>query len=259
LRVEEHGRGPAVLLAHGMWCDAGMFARLTADLARDHRVIVPDLRAHGGSEVPAAAWSVADLADDLVAILDELDVPRVILAGFSMGGMAAVDFAVRYPRRLTGLALMGTSAASEELMRGAQIRALARLIDLTGQSRFLAREASRTNFSAGFRRADPTEVRRWESTVRAMSRQALAQALRAVAGRPDLLQRLDEVRVPAVVMTGGADAVVRPRWSQAMQRHLPRSRLVVYPGVGHAVPNERPGEVAALLRELDAVGPGRGP
>lgn len=250
LCVDDLGAGPVVLLAHGMWCDAGMFERLAADLARDHRVLVPDLRAHGRSEVPKAQWSIADLADDLHALLDALEIRRVTLAGFSMGGMAAVDFALRYGDRLDGLVLMGTSAAAEELVRVAEIRALAKIIEIAGIPRFLAREASHSTFSAEFREAHPAEVRRWESVVQAMGRPALVQALRAVGNRPSQLEALAEVRTPALVISGLADRVMRPRWSEAIHRRLPRGRLITYPSVGHAVPTERPLEVAALLRGL---------
>jgi 3-oxoadipate enol-lactonase len=256
LCLEEQGKGPAVLLAHGMWCDAGMFAELAALLAPRARVLVPDLRAHGRSDVPDRQWSIADLADDLVALLDALEVDRVVLAGFSMGGMAAVEFALRYPGRLAGLALIGTSAATETLVRSAEIRALAKLIDLTGPARFLPTEASRATFSTPFRKSHAREIRRWESVVRAMPPAALSQALRAVAGRRNLLDRLGEIRVPLIIAAGRADRVVRPRWSEAMHRAAPASRLVLLPRAGHAVPTERPKEVADLLQTLLPPPPG---
>ena len=252
LCVDDYGAGPAVLLAHGMWCDAGMFARLSAELARDHRVLVPDLRAHGRSDVPETTWTIADLADDLFAILEALEIPKVTLAGFSMGGMAAADFALRHGDRLTGLSLIGTSAAAEELVRVAEIKALVKIIKIAGPSKFLAHEAARSTFSKEFHQRNPGEITRWVSVVNAMRAPALVQALRAVASRPSLLERLNEVRAPAVVVSGTADRVVRPRWSEAMQRRLPHSRLVALPGVGHAVPTERPMEVAALIRGLES-------
>lgn len=252
LCVDDLGAGPAVLLAHGMWCDAGMFGRLAGELARDHRVLVPDFRAHGRSDVPGASWRIADLADDLAALLDQLGVPTVTLAGFSMGGMAAVDFALRYTDRLDGLVLMGTSAAAEELVRVAEIRTLARIIEVAGPPKFLAHEASRSTFSAEFREQEPGEIRRWESVIQAMGRPALVQALRAVGGRPSQLEALGELPVPTLIISGLADRIMRPRWSEALHRRIPRSRLVTYPGVGHAVPTERPLEVAALVRGLRA-------
>ena len=252
LCVDDLGAGPVVLLAHGMWCDAGMFTQLATELARDHRVLVPDLRGHGRSDVPSTAWTIADLADDLHAIVEQLGVDRLTLAGFSMGGMAAADFALRHANRLSGLALIGTSAAAEELFRVVEIRTLATVIELTGPPRFLAREASRSNFSPEFRKANPEEMRRWESVVQAMSGPALVQSLRAVAGRRSMLDRLGEVPAPTLIVTGTADKVLRPRWSAAMHHRLPHSQLVAYAGVGHAVPTERPREVAALLRDLAA-------
>jgi len=255
LCFDDRGAGEVILLAHGMWCDAGMFAALADDLATDHRVLVPDFRAHGRSDLPAEGWSIADLADDLQAILDSIDVERVTLAGFSMGGMAAVDFALRFPDRLTGLGLLGTSAAAEEFVRTAEIHALARILLLAGPPRFLAHEAGRTTFSAEFRAAEPATVRRWVAAVQAMSREALVQALRAVGDRPSLLESLDTIRVPTVIVTGSADKVVRPRWSAAMARRIPGARLVNLIGVGHAAPTERPAEVAALLRQLRPPAP----
>jgi len=254
VHLEERGAGPPVLLAHGMWCDGGMFARLATELARDHRVLVPDLRGHGRTTVPATQWEIGDLALDLVALLDHLEIERVTLLGFSMGGMAAIDLAIHFPKRLEALALVGTSAAAEELLRALEIRALARIIQLTGQARYLAREAARSTFSPSFRKADPAAVARWESSVRAMEDRALIQALHAVASRPSLLERLDEITVTSVIAAGGADRVLKPRWSKAMHRRLRRSKLVIYPKTGHAVPTERPLEMAALVRGLGAGG-----
>ena len=256
LCVDDRGQGPAVLLAHGMWCDAGMFQTLAQLLAPKARVLVPDLRAHGRSDVPTSSWTVADLADDLAAILDQLEIPRVVLVGFSMGGMAAVEFALRYPDRLTGLMLVGTSAAAEALVRTTQIKVLARLIELTGPARFLPNEASRATFSSQFRRRYPKEITRWESVVRAMPPVALTQSLRAVAGRRPLLDQLSQIRVPVTIVAGKADAVVKPKASEAMHRRIPGSTLVVYPRTGHAVPTERPGDVAQLIQGLLPAGPG---
>ena len=250
LRVECWGKGPAILLAHGMWCDAGMFTRMAAHLARDHRVLIPDLRGHGKSTVPDQPWRIADISDDLATIMDQLDCEQVILTGFSMGGMAAVDFTLRYPARVSQLALICTSAAREAPIRRLEITALATLIERVGPPHFLPRAAARAAFSAPYQRSNPGDFRRWAETVAAMEPAALVQALRAVAGRDDLLDRLGEIRVPTLIVTGSADHVVAPRRSLEMRRRLPRSRLVRLQGAGHATPVERAEEVAGLLREL---------
>jgi pimeloyl-ACP methyl ester carboxylesterase len=250
LRVECWGKGPPILLAHGMWCDAGMFSGMAADLARDHRVLIPDLRGHGQSTVPGQPWRIADISDDLATIMDKLDCEQVTLAGFSMGGMAAVDFALRYPARVSQLALICSSAAREAPIRRLEITALATLIERVGPPHFLPRATARAAFSAAYQRDNPADFRRWAETVAAMDPPAMVQALRAVAGREDLLGRLGEIRLPTLIVTGSADHVVAPRRSLEMRRRLPRARLVQLQGAGHAAPVERAEEVAGLLRDL---------
>jgi pimeloyl-ACP methyl ester carboxylesterase len=250
LRVECWGKGPPILLAHGMWCDAGMFSGMAAHLARDHRVLIPDLRGHGQSTVPGQPWRIADISDDLATIMDQLDCEQVTLAGFSMGGMAAVDFALRYPARVSQLALICSSAAREAPIRRLEITALATLIERVGPPHFLPRATARAAFSAAYQRDNPADFRRWAETVAAMDPPAMVQALRAVAGREDLLGRLGEIRVPTLIVTGSADHVVAPRRSLEMRRRLPRARLVQLQGAGHAAPVERAEEVAGLLRDL---------
>ena len=250
LRVECWGKGPPILLAHGMWCDAGMFTGMAVHLARDHRVLIPDLRGHGQSTVPDQPWRIADISDDLATIMDQLDCGQVILAGFSMGGMAAVDFVLRYPARVSQLALICTSAAREAPIRRLEITALAALIERVGPPHFLPRATARAAFSVAYQRENPGDFRRWAETVAAMDPPAMVQALRAVAGREDLLGRLGEIQVPTLIVTGSADHVVAPRRSLEMRRRLPRARLVQLRGAGHAAPVERAEEVAGLLRDL---------
>jgi pimeloyl-ACP methyl ester carboxylesterase len=250
LLVREAGQGPPVVLAHGMWCEGGMFAELTTSLARDCRVIVPDFRGHGGSEVPEEPWTIRDLALDLVALFDALQVSRAVVAGFSMGGMAALHLALEYPRRVLGLGLISTSAEAEDLIRVAEIRALSNLIRMTGVPDWIAHRAAKITFSSEFRRANPASVARWESAILAMPPAALRQALSAVVGRPSVAERLGEIRVPGFVLTGSADRIVPPHCSSTLSHGLPRARLVVLRGAGHAVPLERPRETAAAIREL---------
>jgi pimeloyl-ACP methyl ester carboxylesterase len=248
--VRESGTGTPVLLLHGMWCESGMWLPVLERLAPSHRVVAPDFRAHGGTAVPAPGWSIADLADDMVSLLDKLDIPVAAVAGFSMGGMAALHMALRYPKRVSSLALIGTSAGAEEMVRVAQIRGLDQVIRAVGFRDWMVRESARATFSSRFRRAKPAAVTRWSAAVRAMTSPALRQGLDAVASRPSLVDELPRIRVPATIVTGTADRVLRPRWSLVMRDHLPVATLVIQRGAGHAVPIERPSETAAVIAGL---------
>lgn len=252
LFVRDSGRtsAPAVVLAHGMWCEGGMFAPVAKELAGDYRVVTPDFRAHGRSEVPASSWTISDLAIDLLTILDTIGIERAVIAGFSMGGMAALQLAISHPDRVGGLVLLSTSAGPEEKFRILQIGVLVGLLNAVGPQEVIVREASRTTFSREFRRSYPERVERWERAIRAMKRPALVQALQAIAERPSVLKHLGHIRVPVHIATGADDRVLRPRWSRAMHEEIRASRLTVFEGAGHAIPIERPDETAGLIAEL---------
>jgi pimeloyl-ACP methyl ester carboxylesterase len=223
LFVRDEGQGEAFLLAHGMWCAGHMFDPMAAELSATHRVITPDLRAHGRSGVPRSSWSVVDVAEDYVRILDALRVDRVILGGYSMGGMAAVHFALKYPDRLSALILMSTSASAEPWVRRRELEALAATVTVTGAPHWLAFQAAYGVFTPGFRRSAPEVIEQWTDQVEAMGRRALVQA-------------------------GQRDWHLSSRHSVVLSEKIPGAELAILPGVGHGLPIERPGETVKLIR-----------
>jgi 3-oxoadipate enol-lactonase len=248
LFVRDEGQGEAFLLAHGMWCAGHMFDPMVRELSATHRVITPDLRAHGKSGVPRSSWSVIDVAEDYVRILDALRIDRVILGGYSMGGMAAVHFALKHPDRLSALILMSTSASAEPWVRRRELDALAATVTVTGAPHWLAFQAAYGVFTPGFRRSAPEVIEQWTDQVEAMSRRALVQALRAVSTRPSLEDRLGEITTPTLVLAGQRDWHLSSRHSVVLSEKIPGAELAILPGVGHGLPIERPGETVKLIR-----------
>jgi pimeloyl-ACP methyl ester carboxylesterase len=106
IHVRVGGRGPAVVLLHGFGDTGDMWAPLAADLARDHTVVVPDLRGFGLSSHPAAGYDKMTQAADVAGVLDALDVRQADVVGHDIGNMVAFAFAARYPGRITRLVLM---------------------------------------------------------------------------------------------------------------------------------------------------------
>ena len=100
-----HGEGPAVILLHGYTGDHRVWEALVPALARDFRVIVPDLPGCGQSAVPPEP-SIPGMAAAVVALLDELAVDRATVVGHSMGGYTALEMLARTPERLTALGLL---------------------------------------------------------------------------------------------------------------------------------------------------------
>lgn len=105
LVVEEHGQGPVpVVLVHGMAGDATFWHDAIAALAGRHRLIVPELRGHGRS-APArdGDYSIEANARDLLAVLEQLALPRYLLVGHSFGASIVIEMAARAPERVAGL------------------------------------------------------------------------------------------------------------------------------------------------------------
>src|SRR5690606_20582878 len=98
------GDGPPILLLHSLGTDHRLWTPQLTPLADDFRVVAPDSRGHGGS-----GWTgeldLDDWTDDLARVLDHLDLAQVALVGVSMGGVQALAFALRHPRRVRALVL----------------------------------------------------------------------------------------------------------------------------------------------------------
>jgi pimeloyl-ACP methyl ester carboxylesterase len=101
--------GPAVVLLHGWTADADLnFHPVHAALGVGRRVLAPDLRGHGRSLYPEAAFTIEDAADDVAALLEHLQVERTVLVGYSLGGAVAQTLADRHPELVAGLVLVAT-------------------------------------------------------------------------------------------------------------------------------------------------------
>jgi pimeloyl-ACP methyl ester carboxylesterase len=101
------GSGPPVVLAHGFLMDSRMFDLQVAALAPEFRVIRWDSRAFGRSRWDGTPFSLWDLADDCIALLDHLGIRQAVVGGVDLGGHCALRAALRFPERIKGLVLVG--------------------------------------------------------------------------------------------------------------------------------------------------------
>jgi pimeloyl-ACP methyl ester carboxylesterase len=106
LHVRVGGDGPAVILLHGYGETGDMWAPLAADLARDHRVVVPDLRGLGLSSRPAGGYDKKTQAGDVAGVLDALAIDHVDLVTHDIGNMVGFAFASQHPERVTSFVIM---------------------------------------------------------------------------------------------------------------------------------------------------------
>lgn len=116
------GKGEAIVLIHGLSDNLLYWEPLSGSLKMDYKVIRYDLRGHGQSELGEDEITIDLYSDDLKNLLEDLGVEKANLVGFSLGGMIAIDFAVKYPSKVSSLVLMSTASKvtshSKEVLEG---------------------------------------------------------------------------------------------------------------------------------------------
>jgi pimeloyl-ACP methyl ester carboxylesterase len=226
-----------------------MWSGVARALASRFRVLKPDLPGRGET-VAASGATIEDYADFLEAILGGLPEPAG-LAGFSMGGYAALALARRRPARLAALALVDTRApADDEAGRARRDEAIA-TVRSGGVAAIADAMIGKLLTPASLGNRDLVERVR-----RIMLRQkpeTVAADLTALRDRPDARPGLASIAIPTLVVVGAQDALTPPSDAQAMAEAIPGARLAEIPGAGHLAPMERPGAVAAALGDFFAA------
>ncbi|WP_226876390.1 alpha/beta fold hydrolase [Microbulbifer hainanensis] len=114
LYYECHGKGPPLMLIAGLASDSQSWQPIVQALSRHCLLILPDNRGSGRTKPQEIDTSIRQIADDCMALLDQLELPSATLLGHSMGGFVALDCALRYPDRVANLILAGTSAVNSD-------------------------------------------------------------------------------------------------------------------------------------------------
>ncbi len=251
-RFEWHdGGGPAVVLIHGLGLNRHMWQWQLPALTPRYRVLVYDLYGHGESPKPPGRANLTLFSDQLRRLLDESDVERCAVAGFSLGGMIARRFALDHADRLSALAILSSAHERTEAQRDA---ILTRVAQARQQGPSATVEAALERwFSADFRADNPDVVdlvRRW---VMANDKEVYPDIYRVLAdGVDEIVEPIKAIRCPTLVMTGEEDLGNSPEMTKAMAECIAGARAVVLPGLRHMALAEAP-EVFnhALLAFLD--------
>lgn len=246
----DEGDGPVVLLVHGFPLDHAMWAGQRRVLRDRYRVLIPDLRGFGKSELSGETLSLADLADDLAALLDHVGATGPIaFCGLSMGGYVAFEFARRHRSRLGQLVLCDTRAVTDTPEQAAARLKLAEVV-LTEGPRIVAETMLPRLFGPRTNEERPQLVDGIRNTMLATSSRTIAAAQRMMASRPDSTSLLPQLDLPTLVLVGEHDVISPPAEMRALAAALPQGRFVEIPGVGHMAPLEAPDLVNAALQEF---------
>ncbi len=212
-------------------------------LSSQFRCLALDLRGWGDSEATPTGYAVADMADDVQAVLAALSLPRFVLVGHSMGGKAAQVLAARHLPGLEQLLLIGPSPLSPEPMT----------------------ENDRAEMRSAW--GDAAAARKTLDTIAKLSlseawqQQVIEDNLRAahpaweawadLGSREDLSSLASQITVPTAVLAGENDPVLSPAvLTREVTGRISGAAQTVLPGAGHLMPLEAPAAVAEWIAEL---------
>ena len=238
------GDGETVTLIHGVGADLESWDGVAAALGDGYRTLRYDLRGHGASEKVRGPYSLDDFVDDLVALLDSLDIEKTHVVGFSLGGLIAQAFALAHPGRLGRLVLVSTVAGRTPEER-AKVQARARQLADEGAPSHVEASLSRW-FTDGFLEANRDIVQKRLERSLANDPHCYAAAYRVLA-ESDLADRLHEVSVPTLVMTGEHDIGSTARMAELIAGRIPGAELRILPGLKHSVLLEAPDMIAGHI------------
>ena len=252
----ESGRGPALVLLNG-WSASGLAwpRAWVRDLERHFRVLRVDNRGSGSSRFAETPFTVADMADDVAAVLDAAGQESATVLGLSMGGIIAQELALRHPERVGGLVLVATRPPAPAYVAPRETGMVLGLLGPPRRGEALDVYFSRVWSGAtgdGFADREPASIEELVAQIvaRPTSRENLAHQLRAVLGWGHA-ERLHAITAPTVVVHGDRDRLVEVENGRRIAALVPGARYVELAGVGHLPPLEAPDTLLALVLEAD--------
>jgi pimeloyl-ACP methyl ester carboxylesterase len=250
LNVTEQGQGTPLVLVHGYPLDHSMWRGQLAGLSDACRVIAPDLRGFGASDVTPGTATMEQMADDIAALLNALDVREpVVFCGLSMGGYVAWQFASRHAGRLAKLILCDTRAVADSAEAAAGRHKTAEKV-LSAGAGIAAEGIIPKLFAADTYEEQPQLVEATRQVILRTNPEGIAAALRGMAVRQDFSPRLAQIDVPALVICGEHDAISPPDEMRKFAGVMPHATYVEISGAGHMSPLERPEPVNSAIREF---------
>jgi len=241
LGYEEWGAGEPLVLLHAFPCNRSMWAHQINALTsnRRFRVITPDFRGFGESDVPEGPYLMETLADDIAALLNALHIESCILGGLSMGGYVAFAFYRKYSTRVRALILADTRPQADTEEGRASREETAQLAEREGSCAVAERYLPRMLSPATLQVPTGTTAR-LRAMIEAANPTGIAGALRGMALRLDSTDLLAQIQCPTLVLVGEEDTVVPPADAQLMAERIPHARLVTIPRAAHLTNLEQP-------------------
>jgi 3-oxoadipate enol-lactonase len=248
LHYIEKGSGQPLVLLHGFPLDSRMWNGQIEELSSKWRIIAPDFRGFGRS--PAGGpFTVPSLADDIHELLAGISAVPCVLAGLSMGGYVAMNYAREFPQTLRGLILVDTKDAADSPEQRDNRN---RMIDVakTKGSPAIAEVMLGKMLSPDTAEHRPAQVKLLRAMMEACPATTIEHALVALRDRPDMTAELPKISISTLIIVGDSDAITPPSVAEGMKARIPKSQLALIKGAGHMAPMEQAAQVNRAIRQF---------
>jgi pimeloyl-ACP methyl ester carboxylesterase len=252
LAYDDVGTGIPVVLLHGFPHNRELWAAQRDTLAAYCRVITPDLRGCGASDV-RGPYTMDQYADDVAALLGRLGVHQAVVGGLSMGGYVTFALWRRHRTRVRAMLLADTRSAADTEEGRVKRRALIDLARRRGAGA-VADAQVLGSLGATTRTTHPDIVRHVRDMMATAAVEGIVGALEAMSVRPDSTETLRTIDVPTLILVGEEDIITPVKEARTMHASLTGSTLCVITQAGHLSNVEQPGQFnAAVTRFVTAL------
>ena len=244
-------RAPWVLLHHSAVGSSRRWYGWVPHLARSYRVLRYDVRGHGDSTWPSqnGHFTLDTFVDDVRAILDALDIPRIHFVGASGGGIVGLKFAHAYPERTRSLTLVASTPSLSESQ-----------VDLSQWGELLRKHGVKgwlmADSQARFGSA-PEGLVEWFTDEGARTSVKVAKAYTSYMATVDLTHLLPEIKTKTLILAAEEDEITPIHVQQLMRDTMPNARLTTYGDVGHnikvLIPDRLAQDTLEFLQDVDKM------
>lgn len=239
---------PPVILIHGAGGNHLSWPPQIRRLAGE-TIYAPDLPGHGKSE-GIGRQSVDEYADDAISFMKSLKIRAAVLVGISMGSAIALTLALKYPKQVSGLALLGS---------GAKMRVAPTVLETAGSPNTFESAVDFVNTNC-FSEGAPQNLVQLSKQNMLKIRPPVLLGDFLACNEFDVTDQLEKINIPTLILCGAEDKMMPPKFSESLRNGIPNSKLHIVDHAGHMVMLEQPDEVADVLKKfLDDLPPRRRP
>ncbi len=249
LAYNDQGSGLSIIFLHAFPLNRTMWAEQEKAFSSQFRVVTIDLRGHGESDAPLWRYTLDQVADDVIGLLDHLSIRQAVFVGLSMGGYILFALYRKYADRVKGLVLADTRA-EEDTAEGKEARfQMAQTAYQKGPSA-IADIMIPKLLSPATVQTNPGLVRHVRTMIEGTQISGIAGNLMAMAERPDSVTLLKHITCPTQIIVGELDLPTPPANATLMADRIPNTRLAIIPAAAHLSNLEKPDTFNNTVREF---------